>query len=62
MAASRESRLGFMEDLEITCPVCGEVSVVLAEDMETLEVGDVLECEACGPFWRWSPWIPSRWR
>jgi lysine biosynthesis protein LysW len=39
-----------MEDLEITCPVCGEVSVVLAEDLETLEVGDVLECEACGAF------------
>lgn len=39
-----------MEDLEITCPVCGEASVVLAEDVETLEVGDVLECEACGAF------------
>jgi lysine biosynthesis protein LysW len=39
-----------MEDLEITCPVCGEVSVALAEDLETLEVGDVLECEACGAF------------
>ena len=37
-----------MEDLEIVCPVCGEASLVLAEDLEDLEVGDVLECEACG--------------
>ena len=39
-----------MEDLEIVCPVCGEASLVLAEDLEDLEVGDVLECEACGAF------------
>ena len=37
-----------MEDLEVTCPVCGEVSLVAAEDLEDLSEGDVLECEACG--------------
>ncbi|WP_018110709.1 zf-TFIIB domain-containing protein [Thermus igniterrae] len=39
-----------MEDLEIVCPACGEASLVAAEDLETLEVGDVLECEACGAY------------
>ncbi|MGQ9511051.1 MAG: paraquat-inducible protein A [Thermaceae bacterium] len=34
-----------MGGLELTCPVCGETSLVLAED---LEVGSILECEACG--------------
>ncbi len=37
-----------MEDLTYTCPVCGELNLLLAEEAETLAEGDFLTCEACG--------------
>lgn len=32
------------------CPACGGTEVALGEDPETLEMGDLLECGACGTF------------
>lgn len=39
-----------VSDLELTCPVCGETSLVLAEDLLEVEEGAVLECEVCGAY------------
>lgn len=44
----------------VPCPACGEASVVRNEDLETLEVGNPLECGACGTFLRVASLQPLR--
>lgn len=39
-----------MEDLEITCPVCGEPNYLPAEDLEERTPEDYLECDSCGAY------------
>lgn len=37
-----------MDEVEVSCPVCGEANYISAEEYDTLAEGDVMDCPSCG--------------